>query len=54
MATYLLDTNILLRLSDPSAAGHGQASRAIIRLRQENHTLFFTAQNIIEFFAADA
>ena len=51
MAHYLADTNVLLRLSDTPARQNPIAAQAVARLFRENHDVFITAQNIIEFWA---
>jgi predicted nucleic acid-binding protein len=49
---YLLDTNILLRLSEKSSAHHQAAKDAIANLLASGAMLFITAQNLIEFLDA--
>jgi predicted nucleic acid-binding protein len=51
MARYLIDTNLLLRLSDTPSPQNPIAARALARLFQDGHELFITAQNLIEFWA---
>ncbi|NJP08836.1 MAG: type II toxin-antitoxin system VapC family toxin [Leptolyngbyaceae cyanobacterium RU_5_1] len=51
MASYLLDTNILLRMSDSNSPVHLLASRASAKLVQQRHQVHITSQNIIEFWA---
>lgn len=48
---YLLDTNVLLRLSDASSPEHNLASQSIKKLWQRGNTVFVTAQNLTEFWA---
>lgn len=50
MADFLLDTNILLRLSDASSAEHAVAKQAINKLWQRGDNVFVTAQNLTEFW----
>jgi predicted nucleic acid-binding protein len=49
---YLLDTNILLRLSDPNSAQHQAAKDAVANLVASGAVLFITPQNLIEFWDA--
>ncbi len=51
MPAFLLDTNVLLRLVDPSAENHQAAAEAITRLRQRNQHCLITPQVVIEFWA---
>ena len=51
MATYLADTNLLLRLADPASAQHLIATQALARLLGQGHEVFLTPQNFIEFWA---
>ena len=51
MASYLADTNILLRLADTPSPQNPIAARAVAALFREQHEVFITAQNIIEFWA---
>jgi predicted nucleic acid-binding protein len=51
MARYLADTNVLLRLSDTPSPQNPIAAQALARLFRENHSVFITAQNILEFWA---
>ena len=51
MASYLADTNILLRLADTPSPQNATAARAVGNLFRERHEVFITAQNIIEFWA---
>ena len=51
MARYLADTNLLLRLSDTPSLQNPVAAKALARLFREEHEVFITAQNIIEFWA---
>jgi predicted nucleic acid-binding protein len=49
-ASYLLDTNVLLRLSKPTNPEF-HLLRAVLRVFQGNKTqLFYTSQNLIEFW----
>jgi predicted nucleic acid-binding protein len=51
MATYLADTNLLLRLADPASAQHPSATQALARLLGQGDEVFLTPQNFIEFWA---
>lgn len=51
MASYLADTNILLRLADTPSPQNPIAARAAAHLFRQRHEVFITAQNIIEFWA---
>lgn len=50
MADYLLDTNVLLRMSDRTSPMNLIAGRAAATLLIQNHQLFVTSQNITEFW----
>ncbi len=47
--TYLLDTNVLVRLANTADAQHAAATRAVVELHRRNETLNITAQVLIEF-----
>ena len=51
MASYLADTNILLRLADTPSPQNPIAARAVASLFREQHEVFITGQNMIEFWA---
>lgn len=51
MATYLADTNLLLRLADPASPQHLIATESLARLFRQGDEVFLTAQNFIEFWA---
>jgi hypothetical protein len=51
MALVLLDTNVLLRLSDGASADQPVATQAISHLRLRGDRSCLTAQNIVEFWA---
>src|SRR5436190_7630615 len=51
MATYLADTNLLLRLADPGSLQHPIATDALARLIAEGNEVYLTPQNLIEFWA---
>jgi predicted nucleic acid-binding protein len=51
MATYLADTNLLLRLADPASQQHAIASNALARLLGQGDEVYLTPQNFIEFWA---
>jgi predicted nucleic acid-binding protein len=48
---YLFDTNILLRLARHSDPAHTLIHRAIRQLLQENASLFYCPQNIVELWS---
>ncbi len=50
MATYLLDTNILLRLMNPREQEHGVCRRATTRMTVAGHTLLLAPQVLYEFW----
>src|SRR5262249_41045125 len=47
---YLLDTNILTRLSDPAHAMHQQANDAVSQLINGGHKLHIVPQSFYEFW----
>lgn len=51
MATYLADTNLLLRMADPASPQHPVATDALARLLRQGDEVFLTSQNFIEFWA---
>jgi predicted nucleic acid-binding protein len=51
MAKYLLDTNLLLRLTDSKSPHNQTAAQAIARLLSSGDQVFITAQNLLEFWA---
>lgn len=51
MATYLADTNLLLRLADPLSPQHPIAADALARLLRQGDEVYLTPQNFIEFWA---
>ncbi len=51
MARFLLDTNILLRMSDESSPTHLLAGEAVSRLLDRQDEVYLTAQNLIELWA---
>jgi predicted nucleic acid-binding protein len=51
MASFLADTNLLLRLADPASPQHLVATDALARLVGEGHEVYLTPQNFIEFWA---
>lgn len=51
MTKYLLDTNLLLRLSDRVSADRILAEEGITKLRRNGDELCITVQNLIEFWA---
>lgn len=50
MTQYLLDTNIVLRLSNPSDDQHSLVTRAITALLVQSDECYLTAQVLIEFW----
>lgn len=50
MADYLLDTNVLLRMSDSTSPVNLLAGRAAATLLKQQNRLFLTSQNIVEFW----
>ncbi|MCA2618393.1 MULTISPECIES: type II toxin-antitoxin system VapC family toxin [unclassified Microcystis] len=50
MAKYLLDTNILLRGSDPDSSSHLLAIKAVSNLLKSGHDCYITSQVLIEFW----
>lgn len=50
MTDYLLDTNILLRMSDKTSPVNLLAGRAAATLLRQRNRVFITSQNIIEFW----
>lgn len=51
MATYLADTNLLLRLADPASPQHPISTQALARLLGQGDEIYLTPQNFIEFWA---
>ena len=51
MASYLADTNLLLRLADPDSEQHAVATQALARLLGKGDEVYLTPQNFIEFWA---
>lgn len=51
MTTFLLDTNLLLRLSDGNSPHQALADQSIKKLRLRGDWPCLTAQNLIEFWA---
>jgi len=49
--SYLVDTNVLLRLVQKNHPMRPDARRALVTLRKQGEELFITSQNIIEFWA---
>jgi predicted nucleic acid-binding protein len=50
MTDYLLDTNVLLRMSDSTSPVNLLAGRATATLLRQRDRVFITSQNIIEFW----
>ena len=51
MINYLLDTNLLLRLSDKASPDRALTEQVILKLRINGDLLCITTQNLIEFWA---
>lgn len=51
MATYLIDTNILLRIADPKSEKRDLALQALEKLADEGHALCITSQVVAEFWS---
>ena len=49
-SSYLVDTNVMLRLTSPKQPQHAIAANAISLLVNQNHDLVFTLQNASEFW----
>jgi len=49
--TYLVDTNVLLRIIQVNHSMHADAIRAAATLADQGHELFVIGQNLIEFWA---
>lgn len=49
--SYLVDTNILLRLVQKNSPLHTDTQRAIFMLKKQDELLYIIPQNIIEFWA---
>jgi len=51
MASYLADTNLLLRIADPASQQHRIATDALAQLLARDDEVYLTPQNFIEFWA---
>ena len=51
MASYLADTNLLLRVADPNSEQHAVATQTLARLLGQGNEVYLTPQNFIEFWA---
>ena len=51
MRSYLVDTNVLLRIEDKNSSHHPIAEQCIKTILQNGDDLFITSQNLIEFWA---
>ena len=51
MINYLLDTNLLLRLSDKASPDRALTEQVILKLRINGDLLCITTQNLLEFWA---
>jgi predicted nucleic acid-binding protein len=49
--SYLVDTNVLLRLFQPTHSMHDDALKAVVSLRRNGEELCVVPQNLIEFWA---
>ncbi len=50
MAWYLLDTNVVLRLSNVSDAQHRLVTEAVAQVLEQGHECYLTSQVLIEFW----
>ena len=50
MTSYLLDTNILLRASDPGSPKYMLTMSSLAKLLARGEPIYITAQNLIEFW----
>ena len=46
---YLIDTSVLVRLSNTADAHYATADRAVVELHQRGEVLYITPQNLVEF-----
>ena len=51
MTSYLLDTNILLRASDPGSSKYMLTMSSLTKLLARGEQIYITTQNLIEFWA---
>lgn len=51
MASYLVDTNLLLRAYQHTSPSRMQATNAVRKLLADNEQVYITAQNLVEFWA---
>lgn len=51
MASYLADTNLILRVADPASSLHPIAVNALAQLLSQGDEVYLTSQNFIEFWA---
>ncbi len=51
MATYLIDTNIFVRIADPKSKKSVLALEALTTLENENHLIFINSQILTEFWS---
>src|SRR5947209_9953804 len=49
--SYLVDTNVLLRLVQKTSPSHAAARKAVLTLRKQGEELCVVPQNLIEFWA---
>jgi hypothetical protein len=47
MGSYLVDTNLLLRLADSGSKQHSVAVRALVRLLGQGDEVYITPQNLV-------
>lgn len=50
MASYLLDTNILVKLANPEDGQHAVCKQALQRLKSQGHQLCIAPQVLVEFW----
>jgi len=48
--SYLLDTNLLVRLAEPAHAMHPEALQALAALLDRQETVYFVPQNLMEYW----
>jgi predicted nucleic acid-binding protein len=51
MASYVIDTNVLLRVTDTSSAQHKSVLKAIASLKENGQELFLAPQVLMEFWS---
>ncbi|BAZ87646.1 type II toxin-antitoxin system VapC family toxin [Dolichospermum compactum] len=48
--TYLIDTNIILRIAQPNHPMCAESLNALARLRRQKENCYLTHQNLVEFW----